>query len=317
VIFVFPLDALRKKGNRSPGKNYEERIMKTVGSVVSLIMTAVAALMMTPAGWTHDTDWVLGAFGTAIVDGVLSSGEWDGAASKTFDVNLPAHDGGGTTPATIYVMNDAVNLYIAFRVERSAGGSGTFGLATNPALFFDADHDNLRELGDDGFGMSVGVFQPATFIDTYVFDSAGNTADDVTDGGTTDGLAAASVDTTSAYVEMSHPLDSADNAHDFSLSGGDVIGFGGLMNLFSVDTSCTPNEIGSPCQAFTGFAGSFTAPVGDIFLLSPVPGVCERDAVEARRRFVDTCIAAGGSPASCNRAGNEILIAGLAGCRAP
>lgn len=283
---------------------------------VSLAVSA-SALTTLSTSWAHDPSWILGGSGTASIDGVLSAGEWDRAGSVTFDVNLPAHDTPPgtptTTPATMFVMNDAVNLYVAFRIQR-----GTPGLATNPALFFDADHDTLRELGDDGYGMSVGAFEPANLRDTYVVDAVGNTVLDTSDGGTNDGATAASADGTFTYIEISHPLDSLDDAHDFSLAGGDIVGFGGSINLFSVDTTCTPNELGDVCQAFTDFAGSFLGPiVGDIFILSAAPGACERDAVAAREYFINACMAAGGSRASCTRVANEIFLSALGSCHGP
>lgn len=287
--------------------------MKPGNPKICLMRTAllVCGVVITNA-WAHDSAWVIGGAGTAAVDGIQSPGEWDGALSVTFNANLPVHDGGGTTPVTLFAMNDAANLYVALQVQRSS-----VGLATNPGLFFDANHDGVRDLGDDGIGMSVGIFQAPDFFDTYVVDAAGNTVDDLTGGGSVDGAAAATSDGTYVFIEMSHPLDSLDDAHDFSVMPGQIIGFGGLMNLFSLDTSCTPNEIGSDCQAFTNFAGTFTQPVGDLILLSPTPGSCETAATEARRIFVESCLAAGGSRASCNMAGNDILLSALEHCRTP
>ena len=253
----------------------------------------------------HDTSLNLSGLGTATIDGVFSPCEWDAAGMVTLDVDVPANDGSGTTPMSLFVMNDAVNLYVGFQVTRSA-----FGGATNPALFFDTDHDTIQESGDDHFGMSVGMFSPPTFFDVFV-NSLGHSLLDTSDGGTVDGSTWATNDDTFTYIEMSHPFNSADDAHDFSLVGGETIGFGGFMNLFALDTSC--NE-GSPCQVTTDFGGTIKNPTGDITIVDPTPGACQRAAVEARRDFVAACVAAGGSPSSCNRTGTEVMLAQIAAC---
>ena len=53
----------------------------------------------------------------AVVDGVLSPGEWDTAGHYDFPANRSPAEGGGTVPATLFVMNDATNLYLALRVS--------------------------------------------------------------------------------------------------------------------------------------------------------------------------------------------------------
>jgi hypothetical protein len=78
----------------------------------------------------------LSAFGTATIEGVFSPGEWTGAARVSFLANLPAVEGGGTTPAVLYVMNDGTHLYMAVTIARS-----TLGPANSLAFSFDNDHD--------------------------------------------------------------------------------------------------------------------------------------------------------------------------------
>jgi hypothetical protein len=52
----------------------------------------------------HAPGVVLSGSGTAAIDGVMSPGEWNGAASIGFPANVPSRDGGGTTPATLFIM---------------------------------------------------------------------------------------------------------------------------------------------------------------------------------------------------------------------
>ena len=49
----------------------------------------------------------------------MSPGEWNQPGSGNFLVNVPAPDGGGTTPATLFVMNHNVNLYLGLRIALS------------------------------------------------------------------------------------------------------------------------------------------------------------------------------------------------------
>ncbi|MGE5172868.1 MAG: hypothetical protein ACM3MD_03470, partial [Betaproteobacteria bacterium] len=46
----------------------------------------------------------LSGYGTATINGTMDAGEWDHAGKFDFQANVPPSDGGGTTPATLYVM---------------------------------------------------------------------------------------------------------------------------------------------------------------------------------------------------------------------
>src|SRR5207247_7120473 len=74
----------------------------------------------------------LSGFGTPAVDGVLSPGEWDGAGCSNLMANTP---GGGTTPARVCAMNDATNLYVSLRFDRTVVDPGN-------SLAFEFDNDN-------------------------------------------------------------------------------------------------------------------------------------------------------------------------------
>jgi hypothetical protein len=131
-------------------------------------------------------------------------------------------------------MNDLVNLYLSVEVAR--------GRANTEARFiFDNDHDDaagspdMIEEGDDEFYAYVSqnavafadafkTYLPPCeywrcgFLDTE--DYAGNPL-----GGTIDGGAAAISAGDATFIELSHPLDSDDDQHDFSLAFGDTVGF--------------------------------------------------------------------------------------------
>ena len=186
--------------------------------LVTFLMCLV--LPNAPAG-AHAAGVSLSASGTAAVDGVLSPGEWDAAAQVDFELNLPE---GGTTPATLFVMNDATKLFLGVRIPGAPIGRGGI------AFEFDNDHDGIREQGDniatlnaseagtfesslDGFRDRCGEPNPACgFNDTFY-------------GGTKDMVGAVTNDGAATFYEYSVLLDTVDNAHDFSLRAGDTVGF--------------------------------------------------------------------------------------------
>jgi len=175
----------------------------------------------------YETEKVLQGVGTATIDGVMSPGEWDNADKIDLYVNTP---GGGTTPATLYVMNDAANLYLALKFQRNVVDPG------NRLWFnFDNNNDGMLENGDDQI-----AFDPATgFIDNFMTNNSefpslcpcpevaccGISDTDTGVGGTSNGAGAFQNDGTYTVYEMSHPLNSGDTGHDFALNFGDTVGF--------------------------------------------------------------------------------------------
>jgi hypothetical protein len=191
--------------------------MRRVLEIISTpILAGVIAAAFTGAATAHDGT-VFRGFGTAVLNGSFSGGEWDSAGRKQFDVARSPAEGGGIVPATLYVMNDAQNLYIAIRVSNaSAGGSRFF-------ISFDNTHDGRLQEGedslhDDGSGQLLDRFMHQTSPTLWT------PLDDNANGGTLDGAFAQGDDAGVATFEVAHPLDDADNAHDFSLRAGDRLG---------------------------------------------------------------------------------------------
>jgi hypothetical protein len=190
----------------------------------------------------------LSGFGTATVDGVLSSAEWASAGTASFPVSLPANDSGDTTSGTLYVMNDAATLYVGLRVDRPALGG-----VTQLIVEFDNDHDGARADGDDILSVSVGQFSPVTFGDGHRVSCGGsppNTADCSASDDVSHGMAGASADSGFAFLEMAHPLASGEAGQDFSVVAGEVVGFQAQIRLSSLDPSC---NVGESCFADTPF----------------------------------------------------------------
>jgi len=146
------------------------------------------------------------------INGEIVDSEWQTAASATFTVTI----GGNPYSGTFYVMNDATNLYIAVKMS-----DVTLDVDDAVAVYFDNGNDGTFGPGDDGILQYAG---PAGFVDRFL-EAYPTMKPDTDAGGTTDGSGAAAAHGGFNHFELSHPLDSADNAHDFSLSPRATVGF--------------------------------------------------------------------------------------------
>lgn len=168
---------------------------------------------------------ILSGFGTATVDGSVGATEWLLAARVNLSVNLPA---GGTAPGTLYVMNDATNLYFALRIQRSAADA-----SSTLQITFDNNNDKFLATGDDRLEVST-TGSSATFTDGFwEVDPFGVAISDVdvNAGGTSEGAGAFSNTGGFSTYEVSHPLNTADNAHDFSLAAANSVAFAVMLKL--------------------------------------------------------------------------------------
>jgi hypothetical protein len=201
---------------------------------------------------------VRAGFGTPTIDGVFSAGEWAGAATVSFAANLPAAEGGGTTPATLYFLNDGTNLYVALKAARARLD------ITALVLSFDNEHTGSLEIneGDDALVLNLSSSLPPVFSDNFETFlppcPAGSICGpvDTSAGGTNDGGGSGSNDGSFTYAELRHPLNSSDDAHDFSLSPGDIVGFHVLVRFINVVTtpSFGDTDLPSPIIAPYQFA---------------------------------------------------------------
>ncbi|MFC1506047.1 hypothetical protein ACFLQ6_03140 [Thermoproteota archaeon] len=153
---------------------------------------------------------VLSGWGTATIDGVLYTSEWETASTLPFSVSAGAYTG------TIHLMNDATNLYIGVILNGDNEISSTDGFL----VYFDNDNggETTREIGDDVLRYKNSIFEDHHW-------TGGTSSGDNFDGGTIDGQAAGFRVVSANHFELSHPLNSADNAHDFSLSSCQLVGF--------------------------------------------------------------------------------------------
>jgi uncharacterized repeat protein (TIGR01451 family) len=205
-------------------KSFISKRLLFVGAILALaLLTSVGAL-------GHSGD-VFSAYATVTptIDGVEAAGEWSDADCQTNAVNKST---GGTSDLTICVKNDDVHLFILIVITNQAYDDGVPGWDFL-SLTFDNDHDGTPELGDERLSLR---------FDNLIFDGFNHIGGcicaqhDTVAGGTNDLVAMlthtnpvpSGVGTYTA--EYQHPLDSADDAHDFSLASGDEVGFNFRMS---------------------------------------------------------------------------------------
>jgi len=148
-----------------------------------------------------------------VIDGVMTPGEWDGAATFPFRLVVPST--AGAVPATVYVTHDRTNLYIAVTFDRTSA----FHPSDLVGFEFDNDNDGVREDGDDIILNTAGSPQNVAVPggDYYRFGGGTQNQSDAVGGGTTDGVSAWGAAGTKGVFEFRHPLNSGDTAHDFSI----------------------------------------------------------------------------------------------------
>ncbi len=158
------------------------------------------------------------------IDGVISPGEWNDAQAinvlleyQDLDPNTTQHE------AVLYFKNDESNLYLAVVIIGEDYDSMSLDYAV---WWFDNDHDGIIEAGDDG----LVIRSDGLTMDVYRQNPIGRQwAMDTYDGGTDDLVGAVNHTNTSGIgdytFEYQHPLDTADDTHDFSLKPEDTVGF--------------------------------------------------------------------------------------------
>ena len=153
----------------------------------------------------------------------------------------------------LYVMNDATDLYLALRFARVLSVNET----SSVAFEFDNDHDGKGpEKGDDALvfnaDSTLGLIDDFRIRCRTPFSAPFHTScapEDTTSAppadvsmpglprpGTNDGQGAFVNDGSFSVFELSHPLNSADDDHDFSLSAGETVGFTLSLRMLAFGT---------------------------------------------------------------------------------
>ena len=150
------------------------------------------------------------------INGEVVASEWQNAASSSFSLSI----GGNPYTGTFYVMNDATNLYVAIKIA----DDDLNAVAPDDVFFiyFDSDNDGTYESGEDAIAQYAGA---TGFLDRFLEVGISVEPDTVAGGGTNDGLGASARHGSDNHFELSHPLNSADDARDFSLNSMNTVGF--------------------------------------------------------------------------------------------
>lgn len=212
-----------------------------------------------PSSFAHSGD-VLSAWAitTPTIDGVISAGEWIDADTADFTLTYcsESHD------VTLHVKNDDMYLYLAVVVRDEEYSNLAEMYHDFANFYFDNDNDGVTDVGEDGLAIR---FDNTIFRDTFnpigvngwSYSDADHCGTNDIDGATThtnpvpDGVG-------DYTFEYRHPLNSSDDAHDFSLSAGDTVGF--RFSFPDGETDCQPVGYYWP--------SSFPTSYGDIVIAS-------------------------------------------------
>jgi hypothetical protein len=209
------------------------------------------------------------ACGFATIDGEVDPAEWSGASSQTILMVSP-----GSAPQftmTLHVMNSGTYLYIGITINDDEFSTLGQYLPKGDGFRIDFDNDHsgtLFSLGDDVLGLYAAYPQ---FEDNYIYISENRAAtSDTDDGGTSDGIGAASRKDSLNHFELRHPLCSGDT-HDFCLHAGDTVGF----RVEYLDAEANGDFGGSQFYPGTGSTSEADIVIGtcsapDVFLFLPV-----------------------------------------------
>ena len=188
--------------------------MRLVPAILLMAILFVGIVVRVPCVSSHAFGKTYQAWAPTppTMNGEISASEWEKAASATFTMTIS----GNPYDGTFYVMNDATNLYIAVKMS-----DPTFDADDAVAVYFDNGNDGTFGPGDDGILQYGGA---PGFVDRFL-EAMPTMKADTDAGGTTDGSGVAAAHGGFNHFEFSHPLDSTDNAHDFSLNSRDTVGF--------------------------------------------------------------------------------------------
>lgn len=157
-----------------------------------------------------------------VIDGIVQTGEWDNTYGYTIEKTL----GGKEYRITLHSTNDTRNLYLLAAVKGLGAsnftGNGTF------IVLFNSNQSGRLDQGDDAIMIYNGIHgtnkNDSLFFDLF-WDTYNETLQkDYNYGGTNDGTVGISFSNGTEYFELSHPLCSADDLHDFCITPTTMLG---------------------------------------------------------------------------------------------
>ena len=205
--------------------------------IYASLLWLMPALFVVPA--LH-AQTVLSGFGTPVIDGQIRQDEWSEAASVKFDVKTPKSAGGRSVPGKFLVMNDAINLYLAIQFDAAEEGNSA-------SFHFDEELRGYRAPGDDL--LLINPSPLVGFLDSHISPEYYGISD-VDDGGEINGEGSFSNEGGQTSYEFSHPLDSGDYLHDFSLRPGKIIAFSMSIRLIDAETDLKWPDNGADTELY-------------------------------------------------------------------
>jgi len=177
-----------------------------------------------------EEDDVLSAWAEVVpnIDGKISYGEWDDADSITLSLYSWETGKRFNGSASLYVKNNQKDLFFAIIIFDDFNSGDVLSLE------FDNNGNGLFEVGEDRLVLGFPSLGWDFFVDhfwnktqTFWLAMEDRAFNGTNDGEGYFGHSNPIPNETGEYVfEISHPLNSHDDSHDFSLSIGDVIGIG-------------------------------------------------------------------------------------------
>lgn len=159
--------------------------------------------------------------GTPVIDGVINPAEWNGAATKSFQMVNPNKQ--QVIEVTLRILHDTDFLYLGLTINDDEFSTQATYLPQGDGFRIDFDNDHsgsLFAVGDDTLIIQAGSPQ---FYDGFIVGGESSPGD-TSGGGTSDGTGAASRQGSLNHFELKHPLCSGDLL-DFCLHPGKSVGF--------------------------------------------------------------------------------------------
>jgi hypothetical protein len=218
-------DKYKNYGNYVPGLDTFPMDSDNGRLVFSAVVTLTLSLNPSPRSISEYIGEAFGpACGAATIDGKVDPSEWKSASVQTFQMVPPGS--GNPFTATLYVMNSGYYLYMGITINDDEFSSYGNYLPQGDTFRVDFNNDHsgsLFTLNDDVLLISAGSPQ---FQDNHIVGdpTSSSNGPDLNEGGTSDGIGAASRMDGLNHFELRHPLCSGDTL-DLCLQAGDTVGF--------------------------------------------------------------------------------------------
>ena len=184
---------------------------------LALALAVLGALVLPGLAWAGGGPAYQAAFTATppTIDGTLTPAEW--ADSTAYSLNF------GSLPATVRFERTATDLYVGVVVQDLLPGA-----TPSLGVYFDNNHDGIKNAGDDLWIDAVGQAGQDFFYSPTSIPPGGpggaSHYSDLADGGSVETTSAGTRTLGGLTFELRHPLCSNDTAHDICASVGQTLG---------------------------------------------------------------------------------------------